>query len=257
MKPLRSTIALLLAGGLLAGIATAQQPQTEFPRPAWRASAIRAARNAAYRDLLEAVKGVRVNSTTTVENAMVTSDVIKTQVEGVVRDFVVLDTKYYESMDVAVIVEMKLTGALYDVLLPGDSGGRVVADAAAAPSQPQPVRVTGATTGLIVDATGLDVMPAMAPKIIDEDGNEVYGTASVLRNFAVTQGVVGYHNNVQGASQDDRVVGNPLIVRALRATGPNGCDLVISNSDAGAVRRAAGNLPFLDECRVMIVLGAE
>ena len=281
MKPLRPTIAFLLAGWFLAPVAAAQEPQpqypepgafhidwerqvvivsslgapnTNLPRPAWRATAVRAARQTAYRDLLEAVKGVRVSSTTTVENAMLTSDIIKSQVEGIVRDFTVLDIKYYETMDVAMIVEMPLTGAFYDALLPGGEGGRI---AAATPSQPPPSRASGAISGLIVDATGLDVMPAMAPKILDEEGNEVYGTAKVLRQFAMTQGVVGYHNNVRGASQDERVAGNPLVVRALRATGPNGCDLVISSADAAQIRQAAGNLPFLDECRVMIVIGAE
>ena len=282
MKPLHSTIAFLFMGVFLVGLVAAQDPEypepgefridwerqevivsslgapnTNLPRPAWRASALRAARQTAYRDLLEAVKGVTVSSTTTVENSMLTSDIIKSQVEGAVRGFVVLDTKYYETMDVAVIVKMPMTGAFYDVLLPGESGGRTASSIPAQPQPSQPVSTGGPTSGLIIDATGLDVMPAMAPKILDEDGNEVYGTAKVLRQFAITTGVVGYHNNVQGASLDERVAGNPMSVRALRATGPNGCDLVISNADAGAIRRAAGNLPFLEECRVMIVLGAE
>ena len=282
MKPLRSTIVFLLTGVFLVGLVAAQDsqypepgaftidwerqevivsslgaPNTNLPRPAWRASALRAARQTAYSDLLEAVKGVTVSSTTTVENSMLTSDIIRSQVEGTIRGFVVLDTKYYETMDVAVIVKMPLTGALYDVLLPGESGGRTTPSTSTQPSPSQPVSTGGPTSGLIIDATGLDVMPAMAPKILDEDGNEVYGTAKVLRQFALTTGVVGYHNNVQGASLDERVAGNPMSVRALRATGPNGCDLVISNADAGAIRRAAGNLQFLEECRVMIVLGAE
>ena len=282
MKPLHSTIAFLFTGVFLVGLVAAQDPEypepgefridwerqevivsslgapnTNLPRPAWRASALRAARQTAYRDLLEAIKGVTVSSTTTVENSMLTSDIIKSQVEGAVRGFVVLDTKYYETMDVAVIVKMPMTGAFYDVLLPGDSGGRVASSTPAQPQPSQPVSTGGPTSGLIIDATGLDVMPAMAPKVLDEDGNEVYGTTKVLRQFAITTGVVGYHNNVQGASLDERVAGNPMSVRALRATGPNGCDLVISNADAGAIRRAAGNLPFLEECRVMIVLGAE
>src|SRR5512139_2950167 len=50
-----------------------------------RAMAERAAQVVAYRNLLEAVKGVRVDSTTTVENFMVTSDVIRTQVSGFVQ----------------------------------------------------------------------------------------------------------------------------------------------------------------------------
>ena len=282
MKPLHSTIAFMFTGVFLVGLVAAQDPQypepgefridwerqevivsslgapnTDLPRPAWRASALRAARQTAYRDLLEAVKGVTVSSTTTVENSMLTSDIIKSQVEGAIRGFVVLDTRYYETMDVAVIVKMPMTGALFDVLLPGESGGRTTPATPAQPQPSQPVSAGGPTSGLIIDATGLDVMPAMAPKVLDEDGNEVYGTTKVLRQFAMTTGVVGYHNNVQGASLDERVAGNPMSVRALRATGPNGCDLVISNADAGAIRRAAGNLPFLEECRVMIVLGAE
>jgi len=282
MKPLRPIISLLFTGLLLIPVFGAQAqeenypdpgafiidwerqvvithslgaPNTSFPQPAWRSSALRAARQAAYRDLLEAVKGVTVSSTTTVENAMVTSDIIRSNVDGVVKDFIVLDTRYFESMDVGIIVEMPLTGALFDAVLPGDAGGRI-ADAPA-PGTPTPPRASGAVSGLVVDATGLDVTPAMAPKILDEEGNEVYGTTKVMRQFAMQQGVVGYHNNVAGASGDERVAGNPLVVRALRATGPNGCDLIISTADAGRIRSAAENLAFLDECRVMIVLGAE
>ncbi len=282
MRPLRPFLTLLVTGVMvvpLAGAGAQQQeqeypepgaftidwerqvvivhslgaPNTSFPQPAWRTSALRAARQAAYRDLLEAVKGVAVTSTTTVENAMLTSDIIRSHVEGTVFDFRVLDTRYYETMDVGIIVEMPLTGALYDVLLPGDAGGRT---GAAPPPAAEPARPSGAVSGLIVDASGLDVTPAMAPKIIDESGNEVYGTAEVLRQFALQQGVVGYHNNLAQARENERVAGNPLVVQALRTTGANGCDLIISNADAAQVRQAAGTRPFLNECRVMIVLGA-
>ena len=99
-------------------------PNTNLPQASWRTSAIRAARLTAARDLLEARKGIAITSTTTVENAMVTSDVIRSKVEGIVRDFVILDTKYYESMDVGYVVEMSLTGALVDALLPEDTGSR-------------------------------------------------------------------------------------------------------------------------------------
>ena len=282
MRPLRSYISILFTGLLLAPVVGVQAqeenypdpgafiidwerqvvithslgaPNTALPQPAWRSSALRAARQSAYRDLLEAVKGVTVSSTTTVENSMLTSDIIKSRVEGVVRDFVVLDTRYFESMDVGIIVEMPLTGALFDAVLPGDSGGRIGGAPPPAPGTPPPARASGAISGLVVDTSGLDVTPAMAPKILDEDGNEVYGTTKVLQQYAMTQGVVGYHNNVAGASEDERVAGNPLVVRALRTTGPNGCDLIISNADAGTISEAAANLPFLDECRVMIVLG--
>ncbi len=283
MRPLRPYISILFTGLLLIPIMGVQAqeenypepgaflidwerqmvithslgaPNTALPQPAWRSSALRAARQSAYRDLLEAVKGVTVSSTTTVENSMLTSDIIKSHIEGVVSDFTVLDIIYFESMDVGVIVEMPITGALYDAVLPGEAGGRPGGEPPA-PGTPPPSRATGAVSGVVVDATGLDAAPAMAPKILDENGDEVYGTTKVMRQYAMQQGVVGYHNNVARASEDERVAGTPLVVRALRTTGPNGCDLIISNQDARRIRQAAGNLPFLDECRVMIVLGAE
>jgi hypothetical protein len=159
-------------------------------------------------------------------------------------------------MDVGLIVSMPLTGALFDAVLPGEAGGRITSTPAPGGTPPS-TRTSGAISGVVVDATGLDATPAMAPKILDEDGEEVYGTTKVMRQYAMQQGVVGYHNNVARASEDERVAGNPLVVRALRTTGPNGCDLIISNQDARQIRQAASNLPFLDECRVMIVLGAE
>src|SRR5512147_2875931 len=123
-----------------------------------RAMAERAAQVVAYRNLLEAVKGVRIDATTTVENFMVTSDVIRTQVSGFVQGAMVMDKKYMSDGSVEVTVGMKLTGALADTLLPKTP-----------PAPPTGIVTTpGATgqafTGLIIDARGLGVRPAMAPK---------------------------------------------------------------------------------------------
>src|SRR5512147_919348 len=83
-----------------------------------RAMAERAAQVVAYRNLLEAVKGVQVDSTTTVENFIVTSDVVKTQVSGIIQGATVMDKKYMSDGSVEVTVGMKLTGALAEALLP-------------------------------------------------------------------------------------------------------------------------------------------
>src|SRR5512143_3421194 len=124
-----------------------------------RAMAERAAQVVAYRNLLEAVKGVRVDSTTTVENFMVTSDVIRTQVSGFVQGSMVMDKKYMSDGSVEVTVGMKLTGPLADALLPKTP-----------PAQPAGIGVPSAAgqtfTGLIIDARGLGVRPAMAPKVL-------------------------------------------------------------------------------------------
>lgn len=213
-----------------------------------RAMAERAAQVVAYRNLLEAVKGVRIDSTTTVENFMVTSDVIRTQVSGFVQGATVMDKKYMSDGSVEVTVGMKLTGALADALLPKTP-----------PAPPTGLVTTpGAAgqvfTGLIVDARGLGVRPAMAPKVLNEDGKEVYGSAWINRDWAVREGMAGYLKDPVQAQQNPRVTDKPLLVKAIKAQGDARVDVVISNADASMIHGATQNLSFLEKCKVIILV---
>jgi hypothetical protein len=213
-----------------------------------RAMAERAAQVVAYRNLLEAVKGVRVDSTTTVENFMVTSDVIKTEVNGIIQGAMVMDKKYMSDGSVEVTVGMKLSGALADALLPKG--------AANPQSMPAPLAGTPGQlyTGLIVDARGLGVRPAMAPKILNEDGKEIYGSAWISRDYAVREGMVGYLKDPAAAQANPRVTDKPLLVKAVKVSGDARVDTVISNADAAAIQSASQNLSMLEKCRVIILV---
>ncbi|NOX38198.1 MAG: hypothetical protein GXO78_11765 [Calditrichaeota bacterium] len=254
-------------------------PNPNLPPGAQRASAIEAAKVVALRNILQIVKGVYVNSETTVENMMLTSDVIRTKVEGVVRNYRVVDIRYVSTGDVEVDVEVPLS-AFYEIFLnvPQQSGASPAPQVCPLCGQPWPAgkpypqnypvpppsSPSGAPTpaarpgvvysGLIIDARGLGVRPALSPKIVDEMGNEVYGTGNVSREYAVQIGVVGYEKDINRARTNERVADNPMIVKALRATGPNRTDVVISNADAQLIRQAAQNLNFLEQCKVMIIL---
>jgi hypothetical protein len=109
-------------------------------------------------------------------------------------------------------------------------------------------------TGLIIDATGLGIRPAMAPKIVDERGEEIYGSRFVSREYAVDIGMVGYDKNLNNARYNERVAGTPLEIKAIKAQGPNKTDVVISNADAMKIHNAAANMNFLQQCKVMFVL---
>lgn len=215
-----------------------------------RAMAERAAQVVAYRNLLEAVKGVRVDSTTLVENFIVTSDVIRTEVNGIIQGATVMDKKYMSDGSVEVTVGMKLTGALADALLPKTPAtpptGLTGTLTPAAPGQ--------VYTGLIVDARGLGVRPAMVPKILNEDGKEVYGSAWVNRDYAVREGMVGYLKDPIAAQTNPRVTDKPLMVKALKVSGDARVDVVITNADAATIHGAAQNLSFLEKCRVIILV---
>ncbi len=225
-------------------------PNPNLPLAAQRAGAIEAAKRVALRNLLERVKGVNVNSDVTIENAMVSSDVIRTSVEGTIRNFKVVGIHYKSDGSVEVEVEVPLTG-FYDIFLPSEqsgSVGQVLPGSGTLPS------VNTVYTGLIIDARGLGVRPALAPKILDEEGREVYGSGDIQREYALQYGIVGYEKDLNRARANERVKNNPLIIRAIGVKGANKTDVVISKRDADLIRAAAQNLNFLEQCKVMIVL---
>ncbi len=220
-------------------------PNADAPNvAAARLGAERAAKADALRNILETVKGVRIDSQTLVVNAMTQNDVIRTQVQGVVRGARVVNTRYLSDGAVEVTVEIPLAGQFAQAILPPASFG----------TQPVPKAGNPVYTGVIFDARGLSLRPAMSPKIIDEDGREVYGSAFVSQEWATKYGIAGYVKDPEAAKKNDRVAANPLVVKAVKSSGTAGCDLVISNNDAQGMRDMSKNLSFLEQCRVLIVV---
>ncbi len=135
---------------------------------------------------------------------------------------------------------------------PASSTAEIAAPAPAPPAAAPSAPVV--YTGMVVDARGIQARPAMSPRIFDEDGKEVYGSANVDREFAVKQGISGYTRDLSAAQSNQRVAANPVTVKALRTSGPGKSDLVISNADAQQIRALAESAAFMKQCRVMIVL---
>jgi hypothetical protein len=107
---------------------------------------------------------------------------------------------------------------------------------------------------MVIDARGLQARPAMSPKVLDENGKEVYGSMNVDREYAVQQGMSGYARDLTAAQSNPRVTNNPVSVKGMKTEGPGKSDIIISNADAEKIRGASDNLLFLKKCRVMIVL---
>jgi hypothetical protein len=236
--------------GVLTAVGIGAPPAQPANAAQARAMAERAAQVVAYRNLLEVVKGVRVDSNTTVENFIVTSDVVRTEVSGIIQGATIMDKKYLSDGSVEVTVGMRLTGALAEALLPKTPPtpptGLTGTLAPAAPGQ--------LYTGLIVDARGLGVKPAMAPKILNEDGKEVYGSAWISRDYAVREGMVGYLKDPVQAQTNPRVTDKPLMVKAVKVAGDARVDTVITNADAAMLHSASENLSMLQKCRVIILV---
>jgi hypothetical protein len=202
-----------------------------------RIGAERAAKMDALRNCMEALRGASIRTGATVGAELAGDAGLKSRVEGLVRGFRVVGApRYFSDGGVELDVEVPIDGALSDALLPK-------AEAA----QAAPVLASDKGTGLLVDARGLEVTPALAPRLLDAAGRELYGPA-VLGPEARRQGGAAYARSVDGAKKElaARLGDRPLVIKAARAQG---ADLVLGAADAKALE----GQKFLTEGRVVIV----
>lgn len=237
-------------------------PEKYYGKAQARPMALRAAKLDAMRNLLETTKGVRISSTTLVKDFAIASDIIMSQVEGMVKGAQIVHQEYMSDGTVEITMQMSLMGGFAQLILPREikhvesirTMPPVHKAPVAEPSALEPKPVSEVFTGMVIDARGINARPAMAPKIINENGEEVYGSAYVSREFAVQQGMSGYAKDLTAAQSNPRVTNSPLTVKGLRTEGHGRSDIVISNADASRLQSASEHLAFLKKCRVMIVV---
>lgn len=233
-----------------------------------RALGLRAATVVARRNLLELLKGVQLDSATTVQNFMIADDTVQTRVKGALQNARTVTTTYMSDGSVEVTVAVSLQG-LNDAMAARQPQRTQYLPPKITQPPPRPAIPDGAPTyaptaqrapqgpgysGLLIDARGLGLKPAMSPRVFDQAGNETYGSSFVGREYAVQQGMVGYAKDMEKAAQNERVAGNPLVVKAVSVSGPAQTDIVISNEAAELIRQAARVNNFLEKSRVMVVL---
>ncbi|MBN1576574.1 MAG: hypothetical protein JW913_08480 [Chitinispirillaceae bacterium] len=229
-------------------------PNPDLPEAAQRPAALRAAQQIALRNALETIKGIFLNSSTTVQNFMVANDVVSSSVSGYLKGFEQEGREKYMS-DGSVEISMKVpldgVGGLGEMLL----GTSITDQPAISKFEGKKAKTEHIFTGLIINCKGLSIKPALSPRVLDESGREVYGSAYVAREWAIKYGVVGYAKEVEAAAKlVDRLGKNPGQVKGQKAHGDNATDVVINNDDAADIRSAAKNLKFLSECRVIFVV---
>ena len=111
-----------------------------------------------------------------------------------------------------------------------------------------------AYTGLLVDCVGLDIRRSRCPRVMAEDGQQVYPSMAHIPSpdYVDSHGMVSY---VNGDGDQKRVGARPLLVKAVGVTGPARDAAVISNSDRDLImthERASG---FLANCCVGFRIG--
>ncbi len=209
---------------------------------------INAKLNASHK-ILEIVNALRIDGGTVVGDYANKDDVIMSKITNMARNAKVVKKEYLTDGTVKIKMEMNLRGGFAQLVLPKEIKPL---------DSITPVTMSKtssfAFTGLVVDARGLNVRPVMVPKILDENNQEVYGSAFVSREYAVQQGMIGYDRNLEEILNNQRVTDHPLVVRGLKALDPARSEIVISNADASRLRSASESLYFMRKCRVIILV---
>ncbi len=216
--------------------------------------------NKAGHNLLETIISLRINSQNRVIDIVENFPSIMIQLKDMAHKAPEVETMRKLQYDgtVEVWLQMSLGGGFSQLILPPEIRQIEPIKQVLKPNRPTQLRIRSRSSeifsGMVVDARGLEAVPVLAPIILDENLDEVFGPAYVSREYAVQHGVIRYTTDLWQAKFHPRVSDNPLIVKALKVLSPGRCDFMISNADAAKLRSASEHLLFMRECRVVIVL---
>ena len=228
---------------------TGAQPANAVNPAQARMLARRAAVADAYRQLAESIKGVNVDAETTVENMMVTSDVIRTKVSAMIQGAQVISEKEIPGGGYEVTMQVPLFGvqnSLAQAVMPAPKVREPI------PTPSVTVQSSGGYTGLIVDCRGLGLKPVMSPVIKNDSGQPIYGYKNLDPDKVIAQGMASYCYNTSDTAAT-RAGSNPLVVKAVSLEGVYRGNPVVSAADANKILAENNVSHFLENTNVVFI----
>ena len=237
-----------------------------MPAAQARISARRAAILDAQRNLVGEIQGTQIDSETTVEMAMLKNDTIKSRISGIITGAHIVaegiepDGSYKVTMSVPAYGVGSVAEVAYQVLkeegkLPPVPEPIAKPDPVFVKTYKPPVAesaVQSRYTGIIIDATGMELTPTYSPVIKDTNGKAIYGVKNIDADYAISNGVVEYASSttVMGST---RAGANPLVIKAVSTYGrvKNKCDVVISVEDGNRILYENESGKFLEKFAVV------
>ncbi len=216
-----------------------------------------AAITVAQRRLLGKIKGVQIDSEQRVKNAQVQSDVITKQVQGIIRGARIVKEKKIADNAYQVVMEVKFYGnnGLMKAVFPRlkEAADDSLEQTGSEP-QGEVEAETGDYTGVVITTVGLQVEPALAPKIYSTAGKLIYGLETIEPQGVVDRGLVGYTRSLAAAKANSRVGEQPLILKAQQVRGSYRTDLVLAAAEARQLQQVGKRNNIFAKHKIIIVL---
>jgi hypothetical protein len=206
-------------------------------------SAYTAAVQTARQRLLATLGQLRVSAAHTVGDLVHQMPEKQQALAGMVAEAEVITTRYLPRDMVESTVQLPLGGRFTALLLPATPPLATLPELSA----------EAVYTGVVIDARGLAIQPALFPQIVDEQGQILYAPMQVDATMAVQRGYVEYAYTIDSPQLETRVGKQPLVLRARRALGPTRVDLVLGPGEAAQLQQADALRRLLMQCRVAII----
>lgn len=197
----------------------------------------RTAKVDARRNILNTVKQLRVSDTTSIHSLLNNQPQLNQKLNDLVRDYETLETKYYADGGVDIQVKLHLTKILL-----------AVQDSTLGSAPPEETTTT--KTGIIIQSSGLNTPPALAPYIRDQQGETLFSPEFVSKTTAQRNGLVVYVTSLKEALNHERIGPNPEVVNVLSLAKAGSADLVVSEADAEKLR---GLSSLLKQAKIVII----
>lgn len=233
------------------------------PDPRGMALSREAAIMAAQRNLVGIIKGLQIDSETTMEDFLIGRDTVTRKISGILRGAQIVEEDttseggYYVMMRVPLYGQDSIAAAIVPEIVPASPKPfEKVTDSELSQDEIQILQTTD-YTGLVVDATGLDLNETFSPVIYDTNGRAIYGVENLQPDMIISRGMVSYSDLPQDSIASKRAGNSPLVIRAVEVRGgqnsTNEVNCVVSVEDADRILLANESSHMLEQCAVVFV----
>ena len=272
--------------GYLVCSGTSEEGQSEY-------AATLSAKVIAQRNMLEFVKGVRIDSTTTIKDGMLQSDIIKASVKWIIRGARVVNIQYEkEKRRATVQIKVSLYKDILNAILNPKIASndinilqkflsifllhageynyedlktlkKLLQDFKQANNKEAEIFLdkliktiqNNKFTGVVIDASQVNNFDlAMIPKIRTSDGKEIYPKKFLTKESLIEKnGPVSYEIGLKDAIKNKRVYNKPVFLKANKVYGKRYSDLVLDKKSSNLLNNIDKTL--FKEAKIVILVG--